>query len=113
MINEDTLASLVNELSLQSWENVLNTKHFNHAYNTFLNIFINMFNKSCPLRTVSRNCRTNKYRFTKGLKHAKLFSHSYILFSVGTIIKSTLPTITLCVPLANELRVLPLCINRV
>ena len=43
MINEDTLASLTNELSLQSREHVLHTNNVNHAYNQFLHIFINMF----------------------------------------------------------------------
>ena len=50
-INEDTLASFSDELSQQSWESVLNTNDVNQAYDTFLHIFTNIFQKHCPVKS--------------------------------------------------------------
>ena len=70
-INEDTLASFSDELSQQSWENVLNTNDVNQAYDSFLHIFIDIFNKHFPVKRVSRKSYINKKPwFTKGLKCA-------------------------------------------
>ena len=59
-ITEDTLASLSNELSQQSWDNVLNINDVNQAYDNFLYIFIDIFKKHCPLKRVSRKSYTSK-----------------------------------------------------
>ena len=70
-INEDTLASLSDELSQQSWESVLNTNDVNQAYDTFLHIFTNIFQKHCPVKRVSKKSYiNNKPWFTKGLRNA-------------------------------------------
>ena len=53
-INEDTLPSFSGELSQQTWENVLNTNDVNQAYDSFLHIFVDIFNKHCPVKRVSR-----------------------------------------------------------
>ena len=50
-INEDTLASFSDELSQQSWENVLNTNYVNQAYDSFLHILIDILNKHCPVKS--------------------------------------------------------------
>ena len=47
IIHEDRLASYRKELNVQSWDDVLNTNYVNHAYDTFLHIFIHLFYKRC------------------------------------------------------------------
>ena len=70
-INEDTLASFSDELSQQSWKNCLNTNDVNQAYDSCLHIFIDIFNKHCPVKRISRISYINKEpSFTKGLKCA-------------------------------------------
>jgi len=53
-VNEDTMASLSNELILQTWENVLKTDDVNQAYDSFLHIFMDIFNKHCPVEKVTQ-----------------------------------------------------------
>ena len=50
-MTEDTMASFSNELSQQTWESVLKTDDVNQAYDYFLIIFIDIFNKHCPVKT--------------------------------------------------------------
>ena len=52
-MNEDTMASFTNEQSQQTWENVLKTDDVNQAYDTFLHIFMDIFNKHCPVEKSS------------------------------------------------------------
>ena len=52
IINEDRLASFKKEQHLKSWDFVLNTNDANRACDTFLNIFIHMFNNDCPVKTI-------------------------------------------------------------
>ena len=66
IINEDILASFRRELNFQSWDDVLNTNDVNHAYDTFLNIFIHLFNKT----VVKKRCINKKPWFTNGLERA-------------------------------------------
>ena len=50
---------------------MLNTNDVNHAYDTFLHIYIHLFNKHCPVKTVLKKSCINKKRwFTNGLKRA-------------------------------------------
>ena len=49
VINKDTITLLSQELSLQSWDDILNLYDANQAYDLFLNKFIAMFNKHCPI----------------------------------------------------------------
>ena len=71
IINEDRLASFRKELNFQSWDNVLKTNDVNHAYGTFLHIFIHLFNKHCAVITVLKKSCINKNQwFTNGLKCA-------------------------------------------
>ena len=60
IINEDRLASFRKELHFQAWDDVLNTNDVNHAYDTFLQIFIRLFNKHCPVKTVLKKSCINK-----------------------------------------------------
>ena len=52
--NKDTMASFSNELILQTWENVLKTDDVNQAYDSFLHIFMDIFNKHCPVEKVTQ-----------------------------------------------------------
>lgn len=54
VINKDTLTSLSHELSLQSWDDILNLHDVNQAYDLFLNKFIGLFSKHCPIKIISR-----------------------------------------------------------
>ena len=48
-MNEDTMALFSNELSQQTCESVLKTDDVNQAYDSFLHIFMDIFNKHCPV----------------------------------------------------------------
>ena len=59
-MNEDTMASFSNELSQQTWENVLNNYDGNEPYDSFLHIFMDIFNKHSTLETVPPKSFENK-----------------------------------------------------
>ena len=44
-MNEDTMVSFSNKLSQQTWESVLKISDVNQAYDSFLHIFMDIFNK--------------------------------------------------------------------
>ena len=44
------MASFSNELSQQTLESVLKTDDDNQAYDSFLHIFMDIFNKHCPVK---------------------------------------------------------------
>ena len=48
-MNEDTMASFSNELSQQTWESFLKTDDVNQAYDSFLHIFLDIFNKAVKI----------------------------------------------------------------
>ena len=65
------MASFSNELSQQTWESVLKTDDVNQAYDSFLHIFTDIFNKHCPVNKVPQKSFENKKTWsTKGLKRA-------------------------------------------
>ena len=59
-MNEDTMASFSNELSQQTWTNVLKTDDVNQAYESVLHIFMDIFNKHCPVKNVPQKGFENK-----------------------------------------------------
>ena len=59
-MNEDTMASFPNELSQQTWESVLKTDGVNQAYDSFLHIFMDIFNKHYPVKKVPQKIFENK-----------------------------------------------------
>ena len=69
VINKDTITLLTQELSLQSWD-ILNLYDVNQAYDLFLNKFIGLFNKHCPIRISRKSNIYKKPWFNKGLKCA-------------------------------------------
>ena len=54
------MASFFNELSQQTWESVLKTDDVNQAYDSFLHIFMDIFNKHCPVKKVPQNALKKK-----------------------------------------------------
>ena len=52
VINKDTITLLTQELSLQSWDDILNLYDVNQAYDLFLNKFMGLFNKHCPIKRI-------------------------------------------------------------
>ena len=58
-----------NFLTLQNWQTVYNAYNANESYNNFVEIFLHLYNLSCPIR----HCRlknNNKTWFTNGFKNA-------------------------------------------
>ena len=64
-MNEDTMASFSNELSQQTWEHVLKTDDVNQTYDSFVHIFMDIFNKTFPVVKVFQE---KKPWFINGLK---------------------------------------------
>ena len=60
VINKDTINLLTQEISLQSWDDILNLYDVNQAYDLFLNKFMGLFNKHCPIKRISR--KSNNYK---------------------------------------------------
>ena len=58
-MNEDKMASFSSELSQQAWECVLKTDDVNQAYDSFLHIVMDIFNKHCPVTKVPRKSFEN------------------------------------------------------
>ena len=54
------MASFFNELSQQTWESVLKTDDVNQAYDSFLHIFMDIFNKHCPVKSSPQKALTIK-----------------------------------------------------
>ena len=65
VINKDTITLLTQERSLQSWDDILNLYDVNQAYDLFLNKFMGLFNKHCPIK---RRIYKKPW-FNKGLRH--------------------------------------------
>ena len=49
-INEDAMTLFSNELSQQTWESVIKTYDVNQSYDSFLHMFMDIFNKHCPVK---------------------------------------------------------------
>jgi len=63
------MASFSNELIQQTWESVLRFDDVNQACDSVLHIFMDIFNKHCPVKKVPQKSFENKNPwFTKGLK---------------------------------------------
>ena len=50
VINKDTITLLIQDLSLQSWDDISNLYDVNQAYDLFLNKCKGLFNKHCPIK---------------------------------------------------------------
>ena len=68
---EEALDALNNELLAQDWNNVYDTDNVNAAYDNFLNTFLLLYERNCPLQKCRKDPkRTDKPWITKGLSNA-------------------------------------------
>ena len=71
-VNKQSLDAFIKDLDKQSWENSLISNDVNTAYNSFLDLFIDLYDKNCPLKILedNKNIKTSKPWFTNGLRNA-------------------------------------------
>ena len=72
-VNKQSLDVFIKDLDKQSWENTLISNDVNTAYNSFLDLFIELYDKNCPLNILKdyKNMKTSKPWFTtNGLRNA-------------------------------------------
>jgi hypothetical protein len=68
-INAALIANFNNKLTHESWEDVINEKYMNNAFNIFLNIYLTIFHSSFPIKkvyihTVSKSWPTSGIRIS-------------------------------------------------
>ena len=70
---EHTITLLIENVSEESWESVLNSKEVNAAYNEYIKIFTKLYDTCCPVKTVTRSTKfRDKPCITSGGKKACL-----------------------------------------
>ena len=71
-VNKQSLDAFIKDLDKQSWENSLISNYVNTAYNSFLDLFIEQYDKKIPLKILkdNKNIKTSKPWFTNGLRNA-------------------------------------------
>ena len=71
-VNKQSLDAFIKDLDKQSWENTLISNDVNTAYNSFLDSFIELYDKNCPIKLLkdNKNVKTSKPWFTNGLRNA-------------------------------------------
>ena len=71
-VNKQSLDAFIKDLDKQSWENTLISNDVNIAYNSLLDLFIELYDKNCPLKILkdNKNIKTNKPWLTNGLRNA-------------------------------------------
>ena len=72
--SKESVDAFIEDLNRQTWHNTYKSDDANVAYDNFLNTFIKLYNKHCPLKRVKNtNLNTNnKPWFTNGLRNACL-----------------------------------------
>lgn len=68
---EETINAFKSDLLAQNWENVYNESDIDGAYEGFLEIFISLYDKNCPVKQYHKKLKDkNQPWFTKGLQNA-------------------------------------------
>lgn len=67
---KQSLQDLKDDLAYYDWEFIYNESDVNAAYNSFLEIFITLYNKHCPIRKSRKKKESNTPCMTKGLLNA-------------------------------------------
>jgi hypothetical protein len=72
-INAALIANFNNNVTYESWEDVINEKDINNAFNIFLNIYLTIFHSSFPIKkvyvhTVSKSWLTSGIRISCNTK---------------------------------------------
>ena len=72
--SKESVDAFIEDLNRQTWHNTYKSDDANIAYDNFLDTFIKLYNKHCPLkRVINKNLNTNnKPWFTNGLRNACL-----------------------------------------
>ena len=68
--SESNVLNLYCNLMVYNWEKLYKEKDVNNAYKTFLEIFIDLYNTTCPFKTIRVKHNMFKPWFTEGLKAA-------------------------------------------
>ena len=70
--NKQSPDAFIKDLDKQSWENTLISNYVNTAYDSFLDLFIELYDKNCPLKILkdNKNIKRSKPWFTNGLRNA-------------------------------------------
>ena len=68
--SESNVLNLYCNLMVYNWEILYKEKDVNNAYKTFLEIFIDLYNTTCPFKTIRVKHNMFKPWFTEGLKAA-------------------------------------------
>ena len=72
-ISDTCIENLKQNLIEQNWDSVYQSENVNSAYNTFINIFQQLYDKNCPVKQQKAKCtnfKEDKPWFTKGLINA-------------------------------------------
>ena len=71
ILSDRSIEALKHDLEIQDWKTVLREKEVDNAYNLFLDIFCNSYNKCCPLQKYTINNKSAKCPWiSKGLQNA-------------------------------------------
>ena len=70
--DKSCIDALKKELVLQNWDDVMGSTDVNIAYDNFINTFVNLYDKHCPVKKICSNINGNKIKpwFTTGLRNA-------------------------------------------
>jgi hypothetical protein len=66
--NKYSMLDFITKLSYESWDAVFSSEGVNTMFNSFLNIYLRIFNSSFPFETVINNNKDNKNWITPGIK---------------------------------------------
>jgi hypothetical protein len=77
-INNDTIKEFITHLSNENWDSVLNGHDIDSKFNTFLNIFLRLFEASFPTKTQKKVFENNE-GITKGIKTSCRFKRDLYL----------------------------------
>ena len=81
VITEKSITALKTDLSFQNWEIVYGESDVNAAYNSFLQEFVELYNKNCPLKKYKEREEKNTPLITNGLRNAcKKKNYLYQIF---------------------------------
>ncbi len=71
MRSEETMNTFKNELLAQNWEVVYQENNVDNAYERFLSVFKQLYDKNCPIKEYKRKRKYSNYPWiTKGLQNA-------------------------------------------
>ena len=65
----DNIMKLNDFLALQNWQTVSNADNVNESYNNFVEIFLHLYNLSCPIKHCKLKNNNNTW-FTNGIRNA-------------------------------------------